>query len=233
MFGRDMTTLLLAMAGLAFLDSLDVLLIGVTTAVIIDSRLARRSPLPGGLAFLGGVFVLTTTFGLATVLGLNWLTELLDFRLTPTLRFWGELAAGTVLLALACVRTTGTADPPEWTITLRRRPAMLALAGMAIGFAQAPTAIPYLTALAMLSSHRPPPSGWPVVVLVYCALALLPPLLVLALALRRTPRAQRIYRRVVRALARFGPVTVRVLFAALGAALIIYALVYARAELPH
>ncbi|MGW1740227.1 GAP family protein [Nocardia sp. NPDC001965] len=226
-----MMTLLLAMTGLAFLDSLDVLLIGVTTAVIIDSRLARVSPLPGGLAFLGGVFFLTASFGLATVLGLNRLTDLLDFRLTPALRFWGELAAGVILLGLACVRTTGTATPPEWTITLRRRPAMLALAGMAIGFAQAPTAVPYLTALAMLSSYRPPPAGWPIIVIAYCALALLPPLLVLALALRRTARAQRIYRRVVHGLARFGPVTVRTLFAVLGLALIGYALVYGRAEL--
>lgn len=213
-----MVTLLLAMAGFAFLDSLDVLLVGVTTAVIVDSRLARRSPLPGGLAFLGGVYLVTTTFGLATVLGLTWLTDLLDFRLTPTLRFWGELAAGLLLLALACVRTTGSAEPPAWAVALRRRPAMLALAGLAIGLAQAPTAIPYLTALAILSAERP--AGWPAIVVVYCAVALLPPLFVLALSLRRTRRAQRGYRAVVRALARWGPATVRALFALLGLALL-------------
>lgn len=222
-----MVTLLFAMAGFAFLDSLDVLLVGVTTAVIVDSRMARRSPLPSGLAFIGGVFVVTTAFGIATVLGLTWLTELLDFRVTPTIRFWGELAGGGILLALACVRATGPTTPPAWATALRRRKSMLALAGVVIGLAQAPTAIPYLTALAMLSSHRPLPAGWLLIVLAYCALALLPPLLVLALSLRRTRRAQRNYRRVVRVFARYGPVAVRILFAVLGAALIFDAFVNA------
>ncbi len=43
----------IAATGLPFtqLMSLDVLLVGVVTAVVYDSRLNRRSPLPGGLSF--------------------------------------------------------------------------------------------------------------------------------------------------------------------------------------
>ena len=49
-----MPALLLPLAGFAFLDSLNVLNLGVTTAVVYDSRLSRRSPLPAGLSFVGG-----------------------------------------------------------------------------------------------------------------------------------------------------------------------------------
>jgi len=65
-----MGPLVLALAGLAFLDSLNVLNVGVVSAVIYDSRLNRRSPVPGSLNFIAGVFTVMTTFGLLTVLGL-------------------------------------------------------------------------------------------------------------------------------------------------------------------
>ncbi|MEV0296409.1 GAP family protein [Nocardia sp. NPDC050710] len=212
-----MLTLLLALAGFAFLDSLDVLLVGVTTAVVYDSRLARRSPIPGGLSFLSGVFAVTTTFGLCTVLGLNFLTGLVDFELTPTLRYWGELGIAAVLIAFACIPMTGRAEPPVWAVTVRRRPWVLGSAGVAIGLAQAPTAVPYLAALAMISARQPP--LWPLIIVVYCALALVPPVLVLILATRNSPNARRRYRAVVRTLTRYGPRSVRILFALLGIAL--------------
>jgi hypothetical protein len=50
-----MVTLLLALTRFAFLDSLNVLSIGVTMAVVCDSRLSRRSPVPGGLSFPSAV----------------------------------------------------------------------------------------------------------------------------------------------------------------------------------
>src|SRR5689334_7746213 len=99
-----MLLFLLALAGFAFLDSLDMLLVGVTTAVVFDSRLSRRSPLPGALSFLAGVFAVTTTFGITFVLGLRFLTDLVTFDITPTLRYWAELLVGVVLLLLGSVR---------------------------------------------------------------------------------------------------------------------------------
>ncbi|WP_109525947.1 MULTISPECIES: GAP family protein [Nocardia] len=214
-----MLTLVLALAGFAFLDSLDVLLVGVTTAVVADSRLARRSPIPGGASFLGGVFAVTTTFGLCTVLGITFLTDLVDFELTPTLRYWGELVIGLTLIGLACVRVAANTEPPAWAKEVRRRPWVLGLMGVAVGLAQAPTAVPYLAALAMISARHPP--LWPLIIVVYCALALVPPLLVLLLSVRRSPRARRVYRGVVRFFTRFGPLSVRILFALLGLGLII------------
>lgn len=219
-----MLPLLFALAGLAFLDSLDVLLVGVTTAVVYDSRLARRSPLAGGLSFLGGVFAVTGTFGLCTVLGLSFLTELLDFELTPTLRYWGGLAVGIVLLVLACLPQASA--PPAKARSLRRRPWVLGIAGVVIGLAQAPTAIPYLAGLAMLAAQAPLPGWWPLIVVVYCAVALLPPLAILLLSLSRRRVARRVYRKIVRLITRYGPVSVRVLFFVFGAVLVIDALIH-------
>ncbi|MGK8510498.1 GAP family protein [Nocardia asiatica] len=222
-----MSTLLLALAGLAFLNSLDLLLIGVTTAVVYDSRLSRRSPLVGVLSLLAGVFAVTTAFGICTVLGIGFVTDLIDFRITPAVRYWGELGAGVVLIALASIRMTGTAAPQR-APTLRRRPWMLAGVGVAIGIAQAPTAVPYLAGLAMISARNPLPTLWPLIVVAYCALALLPPLVILALAMRRTTGARRMYRKVVRIITTYGPISVRVLFAIFGVVLLCDALLHYR-----
>ncbi|WP_040797309.1 GAP family protein [Nocardia higoensis] len=216
-----MLTLLPALAGFAFLDSLDLLLVGVTAAVIYDSRLRRRSPVPAGLGFLVGVFVATVVFGVCTVLGIGWLTDLFDFRLTPAIRFRGELLAGTVLLVLAALPATGQrSTPPAWAIELRSRPAVLALAGVAIGIIQSTTSVPYLAALAMLSAYHASATVWPAILVAYGMIALLPPMLLLVLATRRTVSARRAYRRITRAVTRFGPPSVRILFALAGIALV-------------
>ncbi|MEU4316700.1 GAP family protein [Nocardia sp. NPDC024068] len=223
-----MVALLLALAGFAFIDSLDLLLVGVTAAVVVDSRLGRRSPLPGGLSFVAGVFAVTTAFGILAVLGIDFLTDLVDFELTPTIRAWGELVFGLALIVVACLPAGARAEPPPWTVTIRRRPWLLGVLGVAIGLAQAPTAIPYLAGLAMISAREPRPTLWPLIIVVYCALALLPPVLVLVLATRRTPRAQRVYRTVVTVITRFGPASVRVVFVVLGVVLLADAVVHHR-----
>ncbi|MFI5781691.1 GAP family protein [Nocardia sp. NPDC051570] len=220
-----MLIFLVALAGFAFLDSLDLLLVGVTSAVIVDSRLARRSPIPGALSFLAGVFAVTTTFGICTVLGLGFLTDLIDIEITPTIRYWGELVAGIVLLILGTVRLSGgPAAVPDRILEARRRPGLLALLGAAIGLGQAPTAVPYLAALAMLSTRDPRPALWPLIIVAYCIIALIPPVLVLIAATLRSARARRVYRALMRALTRFGPPSIRILLLVFGFVLVIDAL---------
>lgn len=229
MFGRDMLIFLLALAGFAFLDSLDVLLVGVTTAVIYDSRLSRRSAVPGALSFLAGVFAVTVSFGITFVLGLRFLTDLVSFDITPTVRYCAELLVGILLLVLGSVRLSksgGAATVPEWALRARRKPLLLGLVGVAIGLAQAPTAVPYLAGLAMISAREPHPPLWPLIIVVYCAIALLPPTLVLITSTLRSTRARRFYRRLVRGLQRFGPLSVRILLLVAGVALVADALVH-------
>lgn len=215
-----MGPLLLALAGLALLDSLNVLNAGVVSAVIFTSRLSRRSPVPGALSFIVGVFAVTTTFGLCTVLGLSLLTDLLDFHLTPAIRFRGELILGVVLIGLAFFPLTAQSSAPGWAMAaMRDRPWLLGLLGLAVGTGQAPTDVPYLTSLAMLAALHPRPPIWPLIIVGYWAVALSPSLLILGLSMRRTVRAARIQRGIMRALTRYGPISVRLLFLVFGVGL--------------
>jgi hypothetical protein len=81
-----MLALLLAITGFALFDSLNPMTVGITTAVVYDGLLRRRSPIPGGLRFVAGVLALNITFGVCTVLGIKILTNLVHFELTPTIR---------------------------------------------------------------------------------------------------------------------------------------------------
>lgn len=221
--------LLLTLVGFALIDSLNVLVIAAVTAVVYDSRISRRSPVPGGLSLILGVFTATTTFGVGVVLGLQFLNTLVDIEITPGMRYWGELALGAVLVLLALRKPQPDRSVPPWMLTVRRRPWLLGIAGLAVGFGQASTAVPYLTGLAMLSSHAPLPAAWPLIIVGYCAIAAVPSLLILLLSLSRTGAAQRVYRGLVRAITRYGPKTVRVLMAVIGCGLVVDAALHAGA----
>jgi Sap, sulfolipid-1-addressing protein len=213
-----MLALLITLAGFALVESLNVLNLTVTSAIVYDSRLHRRSPLSGGLGFLAGLFTATAVVGVAVVLGVDLAAHLRNFEITPGIRYRGELGIGLVLVILACY--PAAAQPKSARLVgLRRRPPLLAGAGLVLGFGQAVTDVMYLAALAMLSTHHPRPVFWPAVVLAYCAIALWPPLLVLLLATRRTARAQRMQRRLVRVITRYAPLGVRALCLLAGVAL--------------
>jgi cytochrome c biogenesis protein CcdA len=222
-----MGALVLALAGLACLDSLNVLNVGVVSAVIYDSRLNRRSPVPGSLSFIAGVFAVMTSFGLLTVLGLNFVAGFVDFRITPAVRYWGELLVGAVLIGLAYLPLRAQSSAPGWAMApTRQRPWLLGFVGVAVGLGQAPTAVPYLTGLAMLSALHPRPAIWPLMVIAYWVIALSPLLTILALSTRRTARARHLQRWIVRVLTRYGPITVRIIFLVVGVGLVVDALMH-------
>ena len=222
-----MTGLLLALTGLAILDSLSVLNIGVVSAVVYGSRLNRQSALPGGLSFIAGVFTVTSIFGLCTVLGLGFLTDLTNFELAPTVRYWGELLIGLALIALAYFPLVSQTPAPGWAMAaMRQRPWLLGFVGIAVGLGQAPTAVPYLAGLAMIAARQPLPPAWPAIVIAYCAIALLPCVAVLALSTVRSKQADRAQRWLVRSLTLYGPIGVRILFLAAGVILVADALVH-------
>ena len=159
------------------------------------------------------------------VLGLSFLTSLVDFRVTLAVRFRGELVLGLVLICLAYFPLAANSAPGWAMAAMRERPWLLGLLGMAVGTGPAPIDVPYLTGLAMLAALHPRPPIWPVLIYLYCAIALSPSLLILALAMRRTVRAARIQRRLVRALTRYGPISVRLLFLVFDLGLVADALV--------
>lgn len=222
-----MTALLLTLAGLAFLDSLNVLNIGVVSAVIYGSRLNRQSALPGGVSFIAGVLTVTTAFGLGAVLGLGLLTDLTDFQLTPAVRYWGEIVLGLVLIVLAFFPLVAQTTAPGWALAaMRQRPWLLGFLGAAIGLGQAPTAVPYLAGLAMISALQPRPPTWPAIVIVYSAITMLPCMVLLGLSTSRSKRADQAQRWLVRNLTQYGPIGVRLLFLIAGVALFADAVVH-------
>jgi cytochrome c biogenesis protein CcdA len=225
-----MGALVLALVGLACLDSLNVLNVGVVSAVIYDSRLNRRSPVTGALSYIAGVFAVVTSFGLLTVLGLNFVAGFVDFRITPAARYWGELLVGTVLVGLAYLPLMAQSSAPGWAMApARQRPWLLGLVGVAVGLGQAPTDVPYLTGLAMLSALHPRPATWPLIIVAYWVIAVSPLLLILTLSTRRTMRARRLQRWIVGGLTRYGPMTVRLIFLVVGVGLVVDALMHYRA----
>jgi cytochrome c biogenesis protein CcdA len=222
-----MMMLLLTLAGLAVLDSLNVLNIGVVSAVIYGSRLNRQSALPGGVSFIAGVLTMTTTFGLCAVLGLGLLTDLTDFHLTPAVRYWGEIALGLVLITLAFFPLVAQTTAPGWALAaMRQRPWLLGFLGAAIGLGQAPTAVPYLAGLAMISALQPRPPTWPLIVIVYAAITVLPCMVLLGLSTNRSKPADQAQRWLVQNLTKYGPTGVRLLFLVAGVALVADAIVH-------
>jgi Sap, sulfolipid-1-addressing protein len=148
-----------------------------------------------------------------------------EFDVTPTIRYWGQLVLGVVLIAVASLSGAARPTPPLWALNMaRRNPWLFAIVGLVIGAGQAVTSVPYLTTLTMLSARHPLPTLWPVLILCYCAVALLPSVAVLALSTQRTIRARRVQRNIVRVTTRYGPVTVRVLFLGVGIVLVAGAL---------
>jgi cytochrome c biogenesis protein CcdA len=221
---------LLPLLGFALLDSLNVLNLGVTSAVVYDSRLSRRSALPGGVSFVSGVFVATTTFGLLTVLGISFLTQRVEFDVTPTVRYWGQLVLGLILIAVASISSSARPAPPSWALNLaRRNPWLFAIVGIVIGLGQSATSVPYLTTLTMISARHPQPSLWPLIVIGYCALALVPSMLVLTLSAQRAMWARRLQHNIIRVTTRYGPIVVRTLLLGAGLVLVIGALINYRA----
>lgn len=221
-----MSALLIALTAWALMDSINVLNIGVMTAIVYTSRLARRSPLPGGLSFIAGIFAAITVFGMCAVLGVTFLADAVDFDVTPKVRYWTELALGSVLLLLGSYRTRVSARP-RWAMRpLHPQPWLLGIIGMAIGLGQAPTSIPYLAGLALLSARKPLPDAWPVIVVGYCAITVWPLMLILALSMKRTARALRMQRTVVKIINRYGATATRVLFLFAGMALVIDGLLH-------
>lgn len=221
-------TLLLAFAGFACVDALNVLNLGTSTAIVYTSRLERRSALPGGLSFVVGLYSALLAFGVGTVVGVRYLVG--PEAISSSARYWAQLVIGIVLIAVASLTWFSNPGTPKVIRTIAERyPWLLVLVGLTLGCAEAATSAPYLSALAMLASHRPLPSGWVLMLMGYCLIAVAPSTFILVLSTRRTPGARRAQRTLVRTVSRYGPTAIRVIFLFLGTLFIANALAHASA----
>ena len=160
------------------------------------------------------------------MLGLTFLTKRVDVEVTPTVRYWGQLILGLVLIArLARVDVGRTATTrvgverraPQSVAVRHRRVGRRAGAGGHVG-ALPDRAGDDLRAQSVadgvardrdriLRNAHWRRRCW-------CS----------ALSVRKTMRARRMQRRVVRVMTRFGPLVVRTLFLAIGLVLVADAL---------
>ena len=159
-FSCVMLALLLPLAGFAFLDSLNLFNLGVTTAVVYDSRLGRRSPLPAGLSFIAGVFAATTTVGICVVLGPDLPDQPRRRRGDADGALLGPTRPGprahrrrlVVVVEWAATTGVGAERGAPQSVAVRRR-------RIVVGLGQAVTSVPYLSALTMISARERPADG--------------------------------------------------------------------------
>ena len=78
----------------------------------------------------------------------------------------------------------------------------------------------------MIAALHPRPPTWPVMVIVYSALTMLPCMVLLGLSTSRSKQADQAQRWLVRTLTRYGPIGVRLLFLVAGVALFADAVVH-------
>jgi hypothetical protein len=214
-------TALIQLSGLVFADSLNVFNIGAMWAIAHNARTQRRSPMPGGLSFIAGLYAFTACYGLVLVLGLDALTRVVDFQITPAMRYRTELVLGAVLIGLSFLplRTRKTANPRVGPL-LRSKPWLLGIVGIGAGATQAPFSLPYLTLLGAIATLDPIPAFWPFVVLGYAAAVQVPPLLALGLASWRSPKARKIQISIALAITKYGRTVLRILLATVGVVLL-------------
>lgn len=222
-----MTAPLLGLGGLVFADSLNPFNIGAVWSITLNCRRTRRSPTPGALSYIAGLYVFTASYGLCMVLGLEAISHSVDFQITPGVRYPLELTLGALLIAAAWfLPNTRPVEKRRKPTPFPRQPRTLAVVGVGAAATQVPFSLPYLTLLGALSTADPVPAVWPVVILIYAAAVQVPPLLTLFLATRRAPWAHRLQRAAMAALSRHGRLAIRIALTVIGSVLLADAIIH-------
>ncbi|RKS08746.1 Sap-like sulfolipid-1-addressing protein [Nocardiopsis sp. Huas11] len=162
---------LLPVAGLALLDTLSPATIGITLYVLLSGTRSVARPL---LAFLGTVAAFYFVLGFALMLGLGAVLSSLNGLADGPAMGWGMAVLGAGLFAYGFVMPSRSRE--------RRRPeslrtgAMVAL-GLATGFLEAGTALPYLGAIGIMTAAELAPSAWVPMIAAYNVVMVLPPVL--------------------------------------------------------
>lgn len=165
-----------AVLGLAVVDSLNPSAIAVTLYLVASGRdVVRRVA-----TYIGAIYLTYLTIGLALVAGLDVLSAtgagdlLQDRRVYAAQLVLGAAALLYALCAPSQPRRRRTREMPSGSSL----PAVFVL-GVAVSAAEFPTALPYLAAIAVITREALSPLQYVPVLLVYNAVLVLPPLLIL------------------------------------------------------
>ena len=170
---------LLALTGLALLDSLSIGTLVIPLALVVSRRRVDVGPLT---VYFSTVVAIYFALGVALVLGIEALTGpfLRMFDSDPAQ--WVKLVGGAALAAFGVfaptpVKRTGPRPAPR-----SLAPAAMVALGAGAALTEAATMVPYLAGTAIVSAMD---AGWAIRILVlagYCVVMILPAVVLIALA---------------------------------------------------
>jgi hypothetical protein len=169
-----MPTVLPALVALAVVDSINPSAIAVTLYLLTRSRVVQKAGV-----YIAAVFLTYLALGGAMMLGLDALVSSLSTAADGRLGYTVQGAVGLALLLYAILApahgaSTERPDPGGTTLVA------VALLGVTVTAMELPTAVPYFATTALLTSAGLPIEQWLPLLVLYNAIFILPPVLLLA-----------------------------------------------------
>lgn len=164
---------LISVFSLALIDSINPSALLVTLVLLCTKSPARKV-----MVYAGTVFSVYLMLGIVLMLGLDWILGTFADAINSSGAYGIQFAAGAAMLTYAIMApdksaSTEPAEPADFSTRT------LILLGLTVTLLEAPTAIPYLAAIGILSSSAPDIASWLPILLVYNMIFIAPPMLLL------------------------------------------------------
>jgi cytochrome c biogenesis protein CcdA len=166
-----MVVLLVAVFGLALIDSVNPSAIAVTLYLLLTGR----SYTSRVLTYLAAVFSSYLLIGMLLILGLD---AIWDYLYSPAASAV-QGVVGALMLLYGILAPSGTAEERSTRLPRSQRLGPIFLLGVTITVVEFSSALPYLGAIAILTNADLAASQWVPVLVVYNLIFILPPLLML------------------------------------------------------
>jgi cytochrome c biogenesis protein CcdA len=171
-----MTDPTIPVLGLAVIDSLNPSALAVTLWL-----LSQPGAVPRVIAYVGGILVAYLVLGIGLMLGLGAAMRAFGDALSHPVALAIQLAIGLGLLGYGIFAPKAGAEPVEPSLPIAGGLAGMALLGMTITAVELVTALPYFAATTLMTSAQWPAVQWLPLLLVYNAIFVAPPMLLLVL----------------------------------------------------
>lgn len=165
--------MLLSLLALALVDSINPSAIGITLYLLSTERAPAQV-----LVYVAAIFLTYLSLGLMMMLGLDAVLPSLSTVAGGRLEFIVSGAIGLAMLLYA-IRAPATVKQKPDARPRASTYAALALLGVTVTTMELPTAVPYVGAVAILSAADVPVARWLPLLVLYNAIFILPPLLLL------------------------------------------------------
>lgn len=165
--------MLLSLLALAVVDSINPSAIVITLYLLSHKRMPAQV-----IVYVAAIFLTYLTLGAMMMLGIGALLPSLTLAGGGGLGFLVQALAGLALLLYAIrAPSAASTDPP--VVPGRTTYATLALLGVTVTTMEAATAMPYFGAIALLTAADLPVAHWLPLLILYNAIFVLPPVLLL------------------------------------------------------